>query len=644
MGTHPKNSAGRLEVGFDQSLRAILVRNPYLLVHSDRIGFLACDRRPDAVTVNREAFLGTAGPLDSVPIGLRYSDFAAREVPNRQACGVLRRLMTLAPGESSEVNFYLGGGRDATDIAAILRSLSTFATARGGGTDPIEDERQRWERYLGRVRVRTPEDRLDPLVNGWLPYQSIVSRLRGRTGFYQSGGAFGFRDQLQDVYALLPLDPQLAEDHLVEAARRQFREGDVLHWWHPDTNRGVRTRCSDDLLWLPWVLAQTIRWTGDRSLLDRTAPYLDAPELEEGEDEKYDVFPSAQEEGTLLEHAIRAIDRASSLISERGLPLIGTGDWNDGMDRVGREGMGESIWLGWFFIDTCRLFAPIVREAGLESEARVMEERSARVKNAIEEFGWDGAWYRRAFFDDGSPLGSTASAEAKIDSIAQSWGVISGAADPERARLALDAAWERLVRRDAGIALLLTPPFTGEGPDPGYIAAYAPGVRENGGQYTHATAWLLRAFALAGQGDRAGELLRLLLPTRHAGGDGANRYRVEPYVAVADIYGVAPHIGRGGWSWYTGSAGWIWRVVIEDILGVRREGPALRVAPCIPADWDGYEVEVEIDGIRVEICVKNPDRVSCGVKSCTINGAEIDPARIPLSGATHLRVDVVLGK
>jgi cellobiose phosphorylase len=349
------------------------------------------------------------------------------------------------------------------------------------------------------------------------------------------------------------------------------------------------------------------------------------------------------EEGTLLDHAIRAIEHASGLISERGLPLIGTGDWNDGMDRVGKEGRGESIWLGWFFIDVCRLFAPIVREQGREVEARAMEERSERVGRAIEELGWDGAWYRRAFFDDGSPLGSSESAEAKIDSIAQSWGVISGAANPERARQALDSAWERLVRREAGIALLLTPPFEGEGPDPGYIAAYSPGVRENGGQYTHATAWLLRALALAGQGDRAGELLRLLLPTRHAEGEGAGRYRVEPYVAVADIYGVDPHTGRGGWSWYTGSAGWLWRVILEDILGVRREGGTLRLNPCIPADWDGYEVELEVEGIRVEIHLRNPTGVSTGVKSCTLNGSEVDALKIPLTGSERIRIEAVLG-
>jgi len=643
MGTHPKSTAGRLEVSVDPALHAILARNPYLLVHSNRVGFLGCDRRPDAMTVDRNSFLGGAGPLDAVPIGLRRPAFIESEAADRQGCGVLRRVMTLAPGESSEVSFYLGSGRDSEEIGSVLRGLAAFSTSRGGGKDPIEDEREHWEGYLGRVRVRTPEVRLDPLVNGWLPYQSIVSRLRGRTGFYQSGGAFGFRDQLQDVYALLPLDPRLAEEHLVEAAKRQFLQGDVLHWWHPGTNRGVRTRCSDDLLWLPWVLAQTIRWTGDRSLLDRKAPYLEAPALPDEEHEKYDAFPSSEEEGTLLEHAIRAIEHTSGLLSERGLPLIGTGDWNDGMDRVGKEGRGESIWLGWFFIDVCRLFAPLVREAGREEEARKMEERSALIGQAIEAHGWDGEWYRRAFFDDGSPLGSSHSAEAKIDSIAQSWGVISGAADPQRARLALDAAWERLVRRDAGIALLLTPPFAGEGPDPGYIAAYSPGVRENGGQYTHATAWLLRAFAMAGQGDRAGELLRLLLPTRHAEGEGSNRYRVEPYVAVADIYGVDPHIGRGGWSWYTGSAGWLWRVILEDILGVRREGETLRLDPCIPAEWDGFEIEIEIEGVQVEIRVQNPDRISKGVKRCLLNGLNVDPLRIPLTGANHLKVEAVLG-
>ncbi|MEX2528579.1 MAG: glucoamylase family protein [Gemmatimonadota bacterium] len=666
LGGHPSRSAGRLQVAFDPGRGAVLACNPFSLGFHEEVAFLATDGVPAGMATDGEEFLGFQGPLEGVPKGLRALLPGERAEPVGPGCGVLRRRLNLEPGEVAEVRFYLGLGHGREGVERLLRALKAGEAGTGGsqiqvetssddggednhpaGIGPGQSETW-WRSYLGRVRVETPEPLLDPLMNGWLPYQTISSRLWGRTGFYQSGGAFGYRDQLQDVYTLLPLDPRLAEEHLVEAARRQFREGDVLHWWHPNTTRGVRTRCSDDLLWLPWVLAQTVGWTGRADLLDREVPFLEGEPLPEGVHERYDAFPESGESGSLWEHAFRAVERTAASRSPRGLPLMGTGDWNDGMDRVGVEGRGESLWLAWFFVDICRRLTPLARERGEEGRAHMLEGWSREVLDAVERHGWDGEWYRRAFFDDGSPLGSRGSAEARIDSLAQSWAVISGAADPERARLGMEAAWQQLVRHEEGIALLLTPPFTGNGPDPGYIAAYPPGVRENGGQYTHAAAWLLRALAQSGQGDRAGELLRLLLPTRHAQGEGTYRYRVEPYVLAADVYGVEPHTGRGGWTWYTGSAGWLWRVVLEDVLGVSREGMTLRVDPCIPSGWDGFKVELEVEGLRVEIQVRNPHGVSSGVEQCTVDGAQVDPRAIPLPGAGEtpsgtLQIEVVLG-
>jgi cyclic beta-1,2-glucan synthetase len=652
LGTHPAKTAGRMQVRFDSEFSAIVARNPYLLKFSERIAFLSSDRFPDGMATDRSEFLGPSQPLDRVPDGLRRDVVGERRSPRGPGCGVLKRVLTLAPGEEGDVTFYLGAVDGTTALQNVLQALRPT----DGSQDLARESRSGWRTYLDRVRVRTPEPGLDCIMNGWLPYQAITSRLRARTGFYQSSGAFGFRDQLQDVYTLLPLDPTLAIEQLTEAAQRQFPGGDVLHWWHPGTTRGVRTRCSDDLLWLPWVLAQTVRWTGDAALLDRRVPFLEGEPLPNDVHELYDAYSVTSEEATLWEHGLRSVGRVASLLSPRGLPLMGAGDWNDGMDRVGRDGRGESIWLGWFFVDVCRLLIPLAQARSEDRVVLQLEDWIATVREAIEAHGWDGEWYRRAYFDTGEPLGSKDSVEARIDSIAQSWAVISEAADPVRARQALDSAWNELVSPSEGIVRLLTPPFTGVGPDPGYIAAYPPGVRENGGQYTHAAAWLMRAFARAGDGDRAGQLLNTILPTRHAIGEtGLSRYRVEPYVIAADVYGGEQHGGRGGWTWYTGSAGWVWRVVIEDILGVRREGSFLRVEPCIPSRWDGFELEIQVEEVRVTVRVTNPERRSTGIRSCTVDGIEVDPGRVrvlddeqkaegrPEGSRSEMTVDVILG-
>jgi len=698
LGPHPSRTRGRVEAVFDPGLEAIRARNPFDVRFAGTTAWLAADLPLVGFTLDRGEFLGPEGQEPELPPGLLRPLPGRRQRVDRRACGVLQVELLVQPGEETEVSFFLGVGPPAPSLARLREARKAGGTAIAGGTYGIavdtmgnaespgvpgempphlqdtempshlpdmatppdlqdtatplhlRDAEAPWRDLLDRVRIRTPESDLDPLMNGWLPYQSISSRLRGRTGFYQSGGALGFRDQLQDAWALLPLDPDLARDQLVAAAGRQFPEGDVLHWWHPGTHRGVRTRCSDDLLWLPWVLKEAVAWTGDMDLLKLRAPYLEGRPLAEGEEERYDAWTPAPLDadaphGSLWDHALRAVARSAGRVSGRGLPLMEAGDWNDGMNRVGAEGKGESIWLAWFLYDTCAGLLPLARARGEDDVALRLTRWMEQLRSAVEAHGWDGQWYRRAFFDDGSPLGSRLSTEARIDAIAQSWAVLSGAASRDRARRALDAAWEQLVRPDAGVALLLDPPFEGRGPNPGYIAAYPPGVRENGGQYTHAAAWLLRALARTGDGERAGDLLRLLLPTRHAGTpEGRLRYRVEPYVLAADVYGAEPHTGRGGWTWYTGSAGWLWRVTLEDVLGVARRGRHLRLRPCIPPTWDRYEVQLQVGRQTVEIEVLNPEGVATGIRRCLLDGEEVDPERIRIDpdapGTLQVRVEM----
>ena len=697
LGPHPSRTRGRVDAVFDAGLEAILARNLFDVRFAGTTAWLAADQPLAGFTLDRGEFLGPEGQEPELPPGLLRPLAGRSQRVDRRACGVLQVDLVVLPGEEAEVSFFLGVGPPAPalaglraspePVAAATASLATAAAATepvatgpvagsaagpspgraagpatGTGQDnamavvpggtPLHllDAEAPWRDLLDRVRIRTPESDLDPLMNGWLPYQSISSRLRGRTGFYQSGGALGFRDQLQDAWALLPLDPGLARDQLVAAAARQFPEGDVLHWWHPGTHRGVRTRCSDDLLWLPWVLKEAVAWTGDIGLLDLRAPYLEGRPLAAGEEERYDNWSPApldpdDPQGSLWNHALRAVTRSTERVSDRGIPLMEAGDWNDGMNRVGAEGRGESIWLAWFLHDTCAGLLPLAQARGEDDAALHLTRSMEQLRSAVEAHGWDGQWYRRAFFDNGSPLGSRISPEARIDSIAQSWAVLSGAASRDRARRALDSAWEQLVRPDAGVALLLDPPFEGRGPNPGYIAAYPPGVRENGGQYTHAAAWLLRALARTGNGGRVGDLLRLLLPTRHAGTqEGMLRYRVEPYVLAADVYGAAPHTGRGGWTWYTGSAGWLWRVTLEDVLGVARRGRHLRLRPCIPPEWDRYEVHLQVGRQTIEIEVLNPEGVATGIRRCLRDGEEVDPERIGIdpdaSGTIHVQVEM----
>ncbi len=519
---------------------------------------------------------------------------------------------------------------EAESREAVHALLSTLRSA-GKVDAALDDTRAWWNDLLGAVDVHTPELAADFLINRWLLYQCVSCRIWGRSAFYQSGGAFGFRDQLQDVMALLHAAPGLARDHIILAASRQFREGDVQHWWHPPSGAGIRSRISDDLLWLPFVVAHYLRVTGDAGILDEMIPFLDGPLLREDQHEAFFTPTTSPETATLFEHCRRAVARGLTE-GPHGLPLIGTGDWNDGLNLVGVGGKGESSWLGWFLVDVLSGMSEmaIAREQpGLSAD--YLQKRDALAAR-VERAAWDGEWYIRAIFDDGTLLGAAVNAEARIDSLPQAWAQLCGGADGDRTRRALESAWTQLVREEEGLALLFTPPFDKAVPSPGYIQGYPPGVRENGGQYTHAALWLAMAFARQGNGTRAAQLLRLLNPIEQARNPQAvGRYAVEPYVLAADVYSLPGRIGMGGWSWYTGSASWMYRVWVEEVLGLKVRGNSLRLDPVIPGWWSGFRVQYRHGKALYAIRVDNPDGCERGVSWIVMDGRRLEERIIPLA-------------
>ncbi len=639
LGAEREHTRHQLHTRHDAASGAILAQNFYAPDFTTRVAFSWISETPTSYTARRDHFIGRNGDL-TTPLGMRQDRLSGATGVGHDPCAALRCNITLEPGETRMVVVLLGAAQSDDDARALIGRHGAPAAAEGS----MQEATAAWDKRLSVIRVQTPDTEFNALFNRWSLYQALSCRMWARSALYQSSGAYGFRDQLQDCMAFVYADAELARAHLIRAAGRQFLEGDVQHWWHEPSGRGIRTRFSDDLAWLPFVADHYVQITGDAAFWDARAPYLAMRLLAPGEQEVYDKPTDSGETGTIYEHCVRALDHACTS-GEHGLPLIGSGDWNDGLNRVGVHGKGESVWLAWFLATTLRRFAAHATARGdADTAARFLAQSNSYVA-AVERTSWDGGWYRRAYFDDGAPLGTSADPECQIDAIAQSWAVLSGAADPVRARAAMQAVNQRLVRNDERIILLLTPPFNRSERDPGYIKGYVPGVRENGAQYTHAALWTVLAMAQLGDGNLAGELMSMLNPLSHTRTPAdAERYKVEPYVVAADVYSAAGQEGRGGWTWYTGSASWSYRVALEGMLGFAKRGDRLEIDPCIPAAWQQFTIGYTYGASTYAIEVRNPDGVCRGVSGVTVDGAVAADRTIVLldDGAAHT-VIVTLG-
>ena len=640
LGSSRSATAPYIITDIDAPTGALMARSAWAGEFGGRIAFADLCGRQISYTGDRSEFLGRNGGPERPAALERSGSLSQRVGAGFDPCAALQTIVELKPGESAEVVFLLGQAESRDQARDLIKRC------RGADFDQVlSDVTRRWDDLLRTVQVATPDPGMDLMLNRWLLYQTLSCRVWARAAFYQLSGAYGFRDQLQDVMALGVAKRSVAREHLLRAASRQFVEGDVQHWWHPPSGRGIRTRMSDDLLWLPYAVIQFIETTGDMAILEEMIPFIEGDTLAEGQKESYFEPRISENRATLFEHCARALDLRLS-VGAHGLPLMGTGDWNDGMNRVGQDGKGESVWLGWFLHTVLWEFGKIADARGQGKRAEVWRLHVSALKAALEREGWDGEWYRRAYFDDGTPLGSAQNTECRIDSIAQTWGIMSGAAEPGRGARAMAAADKQLVRAKDGLILLLTPPFNHTDHDPGYIKGYLPGIRENGGQYSHAATWMLVAFAALNDGDKAAELFRMISPIHRASSRaGVQKYKVEPYVVAGDIYAEAPHVGRGGWTWYTGSAGWLYRAGVEWILGFRLRGMTLSIDPCIPRNWPAYSVEFKYHSAVYKIKVENPSGVSRGVALTELDGKlQAGSVNIPLvdDGAVH-RIRVVLG-
>ncbi|HYE35730.1 GH36-type glycosyl hydrolase domain-containing protein [Methylocaldum sp.] len=649
LGGTPADSSRFVITRYDPETSALFAVNRQAGEFSDGVAFAAVVEQSGAVyfTADRESFIGRNGSSEAPAALLGQVPLDGRFGANFDPCAAFQVGIELEPGQTFECAFLLGEALSEGEC----RSLIERYRQPGAIESALAEVQGFWRDFVSGIQIETPSPAIDLMFNGWLAYQNLSCRIWGRSAFYQSGGAFGYRDQLQDASALVYLRPDLTRAQILLHAAHQFVEGDVLHWWHPDPlERGLRTRFSDDLVWLPYVTAFYIRSTGDWSVLDESAPFLTACLLDEGEDEAYLKPDDSRRSADVYEHCCRVLDRSLTQ-GAHGLPLMGTGDWNDGMNRVGREGRGESVWMGFFLYHVLEEFLPICEKRGDVARIEAYQSYREHLYQAINDAGWDGDWYRRAYYDDGTPLGTKDGDECRIDALAQAWAVISGAAPPERASRALDAVEGQLISENDGLIRLLTPPFVNTPHDPGYIKGYVAGVRENGGQYTHAACWVVRAMAELGRNDRAARLLEMLSPVSHARTpEQTDIYQVEPYVVAADIYGEPPHVGRGGWTWYTGSAGWMYRVALESVLGFRvRDGAFIELKPCIPAEWPEFAIRYRHPGsaTRYTIKVRNPNKTAGNVVSANLDGGTVPveqgAARIPLlSDGQHHDVVVTL--
>lgn len=639
MGAMRAANAPFIVTEHDAQSGAVFARNAWNIEFGQRIAFVDLCGRQTAWTGDRKEFIGRNGTMRNPAALMPGRTLSNRTGAGFDPCSVVQSTMEIEAGEEAEIVFLMGQADNVEDARALVQRY------RAADIDAVFDASQRhWQDILQTVQVETPDRSMDYLLNGWLLYQTLSCRFWARTAFYQAGGAYGFRDQLQDTQALSLAAPQLARDQILRASSRQFPEGDVQHWWHPPSGRGVRTHISDDLIWLPYCAAHYVETTGDAQLYDEMIPFLEGDLLPPEKEDNYFEAKISDEKASVYEHCARALDH-SLRTGPHDLPLMGGGDWNDGMNRVGHEGKGESVWLAWFLYATLQRFAPVAEARGDHERVKRWHQHAEKLKQAVEMHAWDGAWYRRAYFDDGTPLGSASSTECRIDSIAQSWSVISGAGEPSRAHRAMESVDQYLVRPGDDLILLFTPPFDKTPLDPGYIKGYLPGVRENGGQYTHAAVWCLIAYSMMGNGSQAHDLFKMINPAnRTSTRTGMAAYKVEPYAVAADIYAEPPHVRRGGWTWYTGAAGWLYRAGVEFILGLRVRDRLLGFDPCLPPEWRNAKLHYRYGNTRYNITIQNPEGVSKGIVRLELDGASQADMQIVMQddGATHA-VTVVMG-